>query len=467
MEFKGKLAGFLLSTLIAADVQATVWSGSTEPPIVIGALTAEDLEEIPAQTAILLDRLRREIHPRQAALEYYDRRGLIHAIKNGSIRYAVVDPVFFASIENTYNARAVAGLVLRQAVDADHMTAATVFVSAKSKPEIRSIRDAVGLSALFLDRAGAGGRFALRAELNSLRHDPDRFFSREEVTNGHPHVLVQRVIDNPGTVGVLPACEIETLAANGKANLQDIRVLSGKNGQGLSCFRSTELYPGWVLAVLPGVTIDEVRRLVYIALSTESTGNIQWSFAPSSFAKVHNALIDLHEGPYENTHDWVIIDVVLRYKKWFYGFLILIAAIVLHSILAARLVRIRTRDLRLSMELQQKMSDDIIKARENLEAIQRMHVVSQMSSILAHEIKQPLATIRNFATGLRLYAEEGAVENALLKETLDDIVSETGRAAQIVQRVRSYAKNQQTERLAIDLSRAYPKTQWNHSCQCS
>ena len=66
-----------------------------------------------------------------------------------------------------------------------------------------------------------------------------------------------------------------------------------------------------------------------------------------------------------------------------------------------------------------------------------------MSTMIAHELKQPLGAITNFANGLLRRLKRGAIDPKVFSEALEEIVMQGTRASEIVNRVRSYAKQQQ------------------------
>jgi two-component system sensor histidine kinase TtrS len=444
---------FVLALLVCDPVvtMATTWFGVSEPPIVIGALRTNDLQEIPSLEVILLDRLRREIHPRQAVLEHYSREELLRAVKNRSVNFLVTDAAFFSSIENPYGAKALAAIINNEAADVGQTAASVVFVSASEPKNIKTLHDVRGYEKVLLNQNDLGAVLFLRHALYEKGENSEAYFAKR-ISFAKTLDLVEYVLKNPRSAGVLPACSLEYLERQGLVKIGTVRVLSPQKGQGLDCLRSTALYPGWTLSAMPGQTQSDIRKLAYVALSTLPSANLQWTLPPQSFREVHNALIDLHEGPYAQTSDWVLVDVLDRYRNWVIGALLLIAAVLFHSIIVGRLVRIRTRDLEVAHTQQQKMANDIMMARSSIENMQKMLVVSYMSSIVAHELKQPIGAIKNFVLGLKFYSEAGKMDPNLFGEALSNILEETERASDIVSRVREYAKNKKSDRHLTDIS---------------
>ena len=118
-----------VAPLLPCAVSATVWGETSEPPVQIGALQRSDLEEISSQEAIFLDRLRRELLPRQVTLQYYGENDLIHMVQNGELNFVITDAAVYASLQSAVELRPLAGLVYPEAADADHMTASVSFTA--------------------------------------------------------------------------------------------------------------------------------------------------------------------------------------------------------------------------------------------------------------------------------------------------------------------------------------------------
>ena len=85
-------------------------------------------------------------------------------------------------------------------------------------------------------------------------------------------------------------------------------------------------------------------------------------------------------------------------------------------------------------------------------ALERASVVSQMSSIVAHEIRQPLAALRNYVGSLRLRLGKNRLRTEDFEWALGRMRSEIERADQIVEHVRNYAKRTDAARERLSLS---------------
>ena len=432
-------------------VLATVWGQTSEPPVRVGALLRVDLEEISSQEAILLDRLRREMLPRHINLQYFSETELSHAVRNKSVDFIIADALTYSAMQTMTELKPLVGLVYPEAVDADHMTASVAF-TAKTAGAPKVLSDLKGHHAVIMDAKSFGGAVALKAELADKGFDPSNFFSSVTEVGGTYAELVKDVLATPTSVGILPACTLERLAGELLIDLDQINVVNSVQLGGLACRKSTKVYPGWVLASLPEVDLHVIRLVASTALASSAPGALQWSFPPSDFQKAHNVLIDLHLAPYADESESLWKRLFLRYRWWIIGALLLVLTITLHSFVVARLVRIRTRDLQNLMNKQIKMTEEILQTRNRLTMMEKVQAVSQMSTVFAHELKQPLAAIRNFSLGLMRRSERGELDATTMNGILKKVVFLTDQASSIVTHVRSYARAEQSERTKEDLN---------------
>ena len=116
------------------------------------------------------------------------------------------------------------------------------------------------------------------------------------------------------------------------------------------------------------------------------------------------------------------------------------------------LVRRRTRALRDALGQRDRIEAEAAQSRQHIANLERTGIVGQMSTIIAHELKQPLGAITNYGNGLLRRLGRGDVEREKLELALREIVLQAERASKIVERVRSYAKHDYPPRKVSDLS---------------
>lgn len=95
------------------------------------------------------------------------------------------------------------------------------------------------------------------------------------------------------------------------------------------------------------------------------------------------------------------------------------------------------------------------REREHQEAlahVSRLSTLGEMASGIAHEFNQPLGAIVNYANGCVRLLEQAGVENPMVFRGLRAIADQGGRAAEIIQRLRSFARRSEDNREPFHLS---------------
>lgn len=212
---------------------------------------------------------------------------------------------------------------------------------------------------------------------------------------------------------------------------------------------STPSSPGWVFAASLAVKRDRAASLSATLKSLTFHGKYRWLPA-ADYDPVLEALVQSNDRVYRNfpTRQWS--DILNDHLPWIGLFVLIFLGVIIHSIVAERLVRVRTREL---MQTVQKNR----RAEKRFEDLERMSAVAQMSNIVAHELRQPLAAVSNFALGLRQRMKNGNLNEEALNFALTRILDENKRASEIVEHVRDYAKRRQRKREKLQLRRLCEK----------
>jgi len=100
---------------------------------------------------------------------------------------------------------------------------------------------------------------------------------------------------------------------------------------------------------------------------------------------------------------------------------------------------------------QHRAEDEASELRRKLAHAGRVTTLGQLSAALAHEISQPLSAIQQNGETAQLLLARGSVDLGVLRAIIDDIVRDNHRAAEVVQRLRSWLKQGHMQREPIDL----------------
>lgn len=228
-----------------------------------------------------------------------------------------------------------------------------------------------------------------------------------------------------------------------------LRVVGEKSQQGLACVSSTELFPGLALAAQTYVPEDVRRRIaaaVYSMPVPES--GYRWTLA-NDYRNVRRVAEKFAYAPTNKASDARFSVVEERYKyALVLGFLIL-AASMLYSVSVSKIVARRTKALVKVIDEKDVLEDNARRDRERLSQLERAGIVSELSSMIAHELRQPVASLINYADGLSLYLG-GKGHDPVIDEATREIGRQAERVSSIVERVRNYARQKEGLQREID-----------------
>lgn len=267
-----------------------------------------------------------------------------------------------------------------------------------------------------------------------------------------PEAVLHGVLSGAQTAGVLPACLLEQLEGEGKVSIsRDLSILSPRTDDTLRCMHSTVTYPGWTFGALSTVDPTWKKAMTTILFSTSSLAyGGEWAL-PAVNRSVYDLFYELKIGPYEHLATWSL-NRFLREKAEYLALALLAAfLIVTYVVSLSILVRRRTRALTEALEERDVIEAEAAQSRQHIANLERTGIVGQMSTIIAHELKQPLAAIVNFAGSLNRRTQQGKFDPKAFTFALGEILAQAERANEIVNRVRAYAKHDYPPRKVADL----------------
>lgn len=350
--------------------------------------------------------------------------------------------------------RDIGSLVSDRFPDPNHAEG-SVFVVRKGNRTYQSLKDLKGLRLVTSGPKAFTGYQVAMGELLREGINPDRFFSDQIVKLNDMPSVVTALRKGEADVGVLRTCFLEDMAAEGK-DISDLAVVGAKpETKDFRCVRSTALYPNWTVTITPHATPDVARLAASTLLSMKPIpGNLHWGMA-TDFTPVDTLFKELKIGPYEYLRHWTLRRFLSEYWPFLTLFIAAVIGLLLHSVRSDRLVERRTRELTKAYAKQKELEERTRRANEHLAALQKNGMIRQMSSMVVHELRQPLATIVNYVQSLlRLSDMHRPNSEAMMQKGLTTIRSEALKADEIVTKVRDYAKRSSGSdtRTVIDLT---------------
>ena len=114
------------------------------------------------------------------------------------------------------------------------------------------------------------------------------------------------------------------------------------------------------------------------------------------------------------------------------------------------MVKRRTQSLRIAYEKEAELRRKVRESEQRIDQLQKTEIIGAMSSLIAHEINGPLATIDNYCRGIKRKLEVEGNDNSWLDRPMSLIVKQTAKISDIVSRVRAYAKRDEPEFTKIE-----------------
>lgn len=276
---------------------------------------------------------------------------------------------------------------------------------------------------------------------------------------GEMRQLVADVQAGRYRAGVVRSCFLEELLIQeGPLAVKGLKVLAPRPTDGLRCMHSTPTYPGWLLSFTPTmpseIAKDIVDRLIDDPMPLESAF---WTLT-TNYEKSSDLLRTLKIGPYSYLSLTDAERVIKTYGREIAMVIFIIAILASHGVVVSYKVRRRTAELEAAYARERESQQHTVEVTKKLETLQRLGAVNQMSNIITHELLQPLTTLRNLTRGALRTLEDDPTQTETVGDILTRIETQTDKATQIVERVRSYTKGRReqlslADRTPLDLQK--------------
>lgn len=388
-------------------------------------------------------------------LEHYDERGLLEAVHRGDVDLVAASNTF-VRMNADMGLEILAALASNASASPDRASAGTVVVR-RDNAGIRTMDDLAGKQVAVAGDRATPGRFEVEALLAADGLTPSGLFSGM-IEHGPLRMrkVLEDVLSGRADAGIVRACFIEDLKTTSGADLfQDLRVIDERSGDGLACRHSTDVHGGWVIGTVSTATGELATQLTAALLAKPSNAwGKRWLVA-TDLRATDRMLERLQLGPYAYSAREAASSIWREYQGVIWTALVLMIGLFFHALRLRRVVAQRTKELELTHSREQEALRSAQKASDHLDQLQRAGVVGQMSSIIAHEMKQPLAVIQNVCRGLeRSMENEDPPEPEDVVRAVRTIEQEAARAATIVDRVRALAKSPSGRREHIEVEPA-------------
>ena len=266
--------------------------------------------------------------------------------------------------------------------------------------------------------------------------------------------LLEELHEGKISAVVLPACLLEDQADSLQASTSWLLPLGGKIHPSMACVHSSDLFPGMVFGVTPMITAAQLSAISRALLEMPPSRNGEkWKVA-TDFRGVDRLLrsIDLDEDAAMRKPS--IQRFLTMYWEYFFIAFSIFFLVLFSSIALSWLVKRRTSELNNALITQKALEEEAMLVQLRLEKMQKLGAVGQMSSLFAHEIRQPLNAILCYAFTLERIIRKQPEQIKDSEEALRcvfQIQTQSERVDQIVEKVRAYLKERKVNRQKIHL----------------
>ncbi len=380
----------------------------------------------------------RRLVVRQLPLE-----AIYEAVRTQSLDFVCASPQVISVLERYYGYELLASLYQKK--DTDFFSETTVLVFAR--PGLNTWSDLQDKTVGLIEHDIPDTELLLLDELHKRKFAPDTFWKKKEIPTLDKGIAALR----SGAIDALAISSCLYREVNA-SEFSDFHVIPSREGGSRKTLtpHSTEFFPGWAFASSIRVSRKVGEHFANALRQFDFSRSVTWDTA-RDYRKVHDIQETLQFKPYMKFRQKTVGEFLLEHITWVVVAVCLLVGLIVHNLLTERTVR------RLTAQLTQTMQKKWL-AEKRFEELEHSASVSQISSIVAHELRQPLAAITNFAMGIRRRAANRTLTNESLEFALSRILQENERASAIVDHVRNYAKKHESQPEFVHLEPLVRKT---------
>lgn len=406
------------------------------PVVRIGVLSFRSLQQTEQSWSPLAQWLESQIptHHFKIIPLYYPDLG--KAVETRQVDFVFTNPEHYVQLRSRNDLAAITTVMPLVKGKPVTQFAGVIFTKSDNR-RIMTLHDLKGSTIAAPDKYSLGGYLMQCWEL--YRQGVDIRQSASFRFTGMPHdKVVDEVLSGRADVGFVRSGILESLTAEGKIRLEQIRVLNQQNQPDLPLMHSTELYPEWPFSALPYLDRGLIKQVTVALLSLPPSGEAAhaariYGFSPpGNYGAIEAIMLRLKIHP--DSQDFSLQDVFRRYANWLLLLLSLGLVSAFYMVFrmrrANRLLAGAKQELEdLNSTLAVRIDHALAENRRKDQALIEQNRVLALHSMLtniSHHWRQPLNNVAVIIQSLPLYKQSGELSDELLQ-------SEVDRAMQCIQ----------------------------------
>ncbi|EDK31021.1 putative tetrathionate reductase complex: sensory transduction histidine kinase [Vibrionales bacterium SWAT-3] len=301
-----------------------------------------------------------------------------------------------------------------------------------------------------------GGYLTMRYQVMQEGLNPNQFFSNTQFLGFPIDASLYQLREGHIEAAVVPACLVENMISEGLLVAGQYRIIGNQAPEGFRCQVSTPLYSNWSFAKTERASSALAKQMSQVLFSMLKSSapaiaaNASGWTSPTSLLSIDKLYQQLDMHPLQQPW-WKEALIWRKYnQQWAWAFFLLVVFLnAYHFWLEYKFSR--------SKKQLEATLNKLKSKSEQLEHSQRIAVVGELGSSLAHEINQPLAAIRNYSEGglLRISKNKPLTD---IEPVFEKIQSQVDRANAIIQRLRNMIKKRSAEKSKGDIEQLLTDT---------
>lgn len=397
-----------------------------------------------------LQAIREAIAPRALEIRIYGPDTFLDAAIGGQFDMSIASYGLTSIMLRKTGGARVLTAVSRRLPNPYAANGAAVIVRA-DRGDINTFDDLPGKSLGAMSITAFAGWLVPMAELTTHGIDVKKSFLDIKVTGEPMTQILDLVHSGKADVGFVVNCLLEDMETTGRYKASEFKVigdLSGKTGS--ACRHSTQLYPNWSFAIKPQMSPTEAKTVVMALLAMPEADDLSVNCTMTPDTTGADAVFQQFKLPY--AAGFGLRDLLLEHSGAVFGLLAIGLVLVVNIFILTAAVRIRTKQTERALAEKMQSDLDARRAALKLQTMEKLSAVGTLSSMAAHELKQPLTVVNNYAGSLRRRLMRSDVPREVLIEALTEIEESGLKAAEVIDLVRGYASNKERLFVRTDLA---------------
>lgn len=368
---------------------------------------------------------------------------LKRAVTENKVDYFISNSLFYTSVSASSGGQTAARIAVLwnpRTSSPTYGEGATIVVRKDS--DIHTLSDLQEKSLFVPSQNDSFTYLSLLGEVAKKGYQPREFFKSVEYGDGKHKTVIEKVLLKEADVGVVRTCYLEEYP-NFEVESQ-LKIVNLKDFPVMNCKASTDLYLGTIFAATAEADPYLNRLILKTLLEMPAENGYIWT-AGGNLSASHALLQTLNAEQYGSLSQKFFFRKLQEHADVLIILALIVAGLISHSIRSNYLIEKRTKELK---EIQKTFNETTLK----LNNMQKVGLIGLMSSMIGHELKQPLTIIMNYLQGLKVQSKTGRLDAKNILTALTQIETQTVRANAIIQRVRSYAKQEKPQVKAVNFN---------------